>query len=1197
MRDHVKFRILNASTLNGHVHHQHAHQWLHTPNSDNSHYLDSQMLNSGSTYTLEMVYNGSGNRNQTVGDSIFHCHFYPHFAQGMWSLWRVHDVFEEGTALSAAGIPVPKARALPDGEISSGTPIPAIVPLPTIAMAPFPAKAYVNTVAETIVPGVTVGPGRTVKVEPEVDGTYKNPGYPFFIPGVAGHRPPHPPLDFAWQEDEHGEPLRHTSGPFKGQVKYLDGGLPRHSVLDGNVVREKHTRWDFTKDYILYDSDDLSKPTCSAQITTDCRTAIAGELTALLYPEDGTKIEKVAMKTHATRSHASFLPDGDPGNFILNGLPPVPGAPYAAPSVSDDGNSVINTRTYKSAVIQTDVVLNKQGWHFPQQRYSTLWEDVAPTVAGDRAPQPFFFRAETGESIEFWHTNLVPDYYELDDFQVRTPTDILGQHIHLVKFDVTSSDGAVNGFNYEDGTLAPNEVRSRIDAITRSGGLWRKRPNGVAEQIPLAVVPFKEAYVYAKGPKKGTSIFGPTPPSNQTWDGAQTTIQRWDTDPLLNNEGKDRTLRTVFTHDHFGPSTHQQVGLYAGLLVEPEGSRWSDASTGRPLYDTATRVDGGPTSWQAIIKTANVEDSHREFAFLFQDFQLAYTRESRGTPANPSRYDVNNNPTPTPHFAVNLSPTITPSPSISVVPQKPSGIPYQPSIDATAFRAAMDAGTLPAVLKDTLAANGMTPKPNAKPVGQQGQPPQWEWSLEVNGLGGEAFQVTVGLHASNVTITGVDLNKLLLRANQAAVPAFLKSDFLTNGVQLSPAAKITAATTQSTWMVQDGSANYQVVNGANSASIHLGTAMQPTTTGSGPVPQPLASEFARKGITLSAEATIQPAVDPDCAWLKADNYQINEPKPVPGKPVNNTDIGELYCVEFVGASAPNQMNVYTPNTVPGWVDAQYAIQPPVLGNAAPLAPRPGPGLVSSLPQPGTYSVNYRNEPLSLRLMDCKANPATCKAFSQCDGDPVAPDAKATDPSSAFASIGRTNPNMSCQPAKGKPINSSTPAFAFPPALVPDGVPSGPTDPFTPMLRAYEGDKVQIRTLVGAHYTSQSFWTPGVKWRFEPSDPNSGYRNAQGMGLSEHFEFEFDLLPTANTDVPWADYLYVASSATPALVNGTWGIMRAFKEPQEKLMALPNNPPKNVPSADPTLFQISAGYARLHNGLDWFTSAGPVCSAL
>ena len=88
------------------------------------------------------------------------------------------------------------------------------------------------------------------------------------------------------------------------------------------------------------------------------------------------------------------------------------------------------------------MVLNKKGWHYPQQRILTLWGDVKRHVDGTRAPEPLFFRANTDDVVEYWHTNLVPDYYELDDFQVRTPTDIIGQHIHLVKFDVTSSDGA-----------------------------------------------------------------------------------------------------------------------------------------------------------------------------------------------------------------------------------------------------------------------------------------------------------------------------------------------------------------------------------------------------------------------------------------------------------------------------------------------------------------------------------------------------------------------------------------------------------------------------------------------------------------------------------------------------------------------------------------------------------------------------------
>ena len=107
-----------------------------------------------------------------------------------------------------------------------------------------------------------------------------------------------------------------------------------------------------------------------------------------------------------------------------------------------------------------------------------------------------------------------------------------------------------------------------------------------------------------------------------------TTIQRWAIDPLLNWQGHDRTLRTVFTHDHLGPSTHQQVGLYAGVLVEPQGSQWY-LPDGEPMN---TRVDGGPTSWQAMIVTANPQDAHREYAIEFQDMQLAYTAESNVGP-------------------------------------------------------------------------------------------------------------------------------------------------------------------------------------------------------------------------------------------------------------------------------------------------------------------------------------------------------------------------------------------------------------------------------------------------------------------------------------------------------------------------------------------------------------------------------------
>ena len=92
----------------------------------------------------------------------------------------------------------------------------------------------------------------------------------------------------------------------------------------------------------------------------------------------------------------------------------------------------------------------------------------APRINGHAPARAVLLpRATTNDCITFHHTNLVPRVYVQDDFQVRTPTDIMGQHIHLVKFDVTSSDGAGNGWNYEDGTFAPEEVIERIKAIRK----------------------------------------------------------------------------------------------------------------------------------------------------------------------------------------------------------------------------------------------------------------------------------------------------------------------------------------------------------------------------------------------------------------------------------------------------------------------------------------------------------------------------------------------------------------------------------------------------------------------------------------------------------------------------------------------------------------------------------------------------------
>ena len=428
----------------------------------------------------------------------------------------------------------------------------------------------------------------------------------------------------------------------------------------------------------------------------------------------------------------------------------------------------------------------------------------------------------------------MPNEYQLDDFQVRTPTDVLGQHIHLVKFDVLASDGAGNGFNYEDGSFGPGEVVERINAIRAQNGCTAGDARNNTFACPVA---------------QPHPFFGAGP--GNAYLGAQTTVQRWFVDPVLDNAGVDRTLRTVFTHDHFGPSTHQQTGLYAGLVVEPRLSTWKHAETGGLL---ATRADGGPTSWEAIIDPPSANDDYREFLLEFADYQLAYTAESAGFP-------------------------------------DPAHVINPPARDE------------------------------------------------------------------------IGLPDLLQKA----------------------------------------------------------------------------------------------------------------------------------------ASCPGG------------------------------APLPCPELISSTDD-GTMSINYRNEPLAMRMRD----PAT--------------NGQAGDLAQAFSSsVVRSDPAFNVQPSFYAPLTGSL----------------GAKDPYTPMLRAYENDRVQIRVLVGAHEEGHNFSIHGLKWLFEPSDTNSGWRASQMMGISEHFEFIIPQL-IKNPTGSYVDRLYSAGSSTDDYWNGIWGLLRAYTNNQTDLARTPSNPNGHYP---------------------------------
>ncbi len=934
LNDRVKFRNLHAGPKEHHIFHLHAHQWQFDPNTEKSSYLDSQDIGPGGGYTYEIAYGGSGNRNKTLGDAIFHCHFYPHFAQGMWALWRTHDAFEPGTQLDAGGKPVPGARALPDGEITAGTPIPAVVPLPGRPMAPVSpapsavvpydlnqdgvmdssqldvdgdgradmdegfatatalvAPAAAGTTGLTVVSSTGMRAGVSLSIGADAPETVKvagisgdavtlarplaadhaagepvtrtdNPGYPFFIPAVAGHRPPTPPLDL---KD--------------------DGGLPRH-VITGGTAEQFQTRLDF------------DKTLKTAQVA--------------YIPEEGAGAEKAAMAFHHDWWHPTYTTAGTAVNaaqplisggrplqgFETNGLAGAHGAPFSNPCRTDATRAngwaapspTGTPRRYQAAAVQLDLTLNKVGWHFPQQRIEVLNDDVAPTLAGTRAAQPLVMRLGVGDCATYEQTNLLPNVYQLDDYQVRTPTDVIGQHIHLVKFDVLAADGSGNGFNYEDGTLSPQEVQERVTAI-RAGNSCPADP-GAPGRLDAGETPTPACPLARKHP-----VFGATPGVGDLAWGARTTYQRWYADAILNNAW-DRGLGSVFTHDHFGPSSHQQVGLYATVLVEPEGSQWSDPETGVAY---GSRADGGPTSWRSDVTwpagDARNAKAHREYYLEISDFQHAYQKGA-----------------------------------------------------------------------------ATTPKPR-----------------------------------DNESGTGT------------SIPSF--------------------------------------------------------------------ADFAN-------------AVNP--------SFRI---EPTPGNE-RSLYLFPPYCPHVVGAA-------------PGDIGAGAG--DPAGGTQVNDLARPCPEAISAA-DPGTYVVNYRNEPLGLRVFD----PATKGQATGAAGDLALAMTSRAD--RAIAALDK-------QPAG--------------PALTADVQPG---DPYTPLLRAYQGDRVRIRLQVGATEEEHTFTAGGLRWLQEPMDPASGWRASQAMGISEYFVADTPIVPDLSTgrSIKSVDYPYEIGSATEDLWNGNWGLIRAYGQRRADLRSLPNN---------------------------------------
>ncbi|MBP3952264.1 multicopper oxidase domain-containing protein [Bacillus suaedae] len=142
--DPARIRLVHAGMKETHVFHYHVHQWFSDHQNIESNIIDSQSVSPQTHYTIEPLY-GLGSLQGSFGDTIIHCHLYPHFMVGMWGMNRIFNTLQDGSQCYPNGVPIQRLQPLPD--------------------RPAPPKP-----------------------------TKEKPGFPNFIPGKVGFKAPRPPL-------------------------------------------------------------------------------------------------------------------------------------------------------------------------------------------------------------------------------------------------------------------------------------------------------------------------------------------------------------------------------------------------------------------------------------------------------------------------------------------------------------------------------------------------------------------------------------------------------------------------------------------------------------------------------------------------------------------------------------------------------------------------------------------------------------------------------------------------------------------------------------------------------------------------------------------------------------------------------------------------------------------------------------------
>ena len=549
--DPMRVRVVHAGSGEHHVFHNHAHRWRVNPKQEEDNLtepsksneydaifpkstrIDSQTMGPGEVFDLEME-GGAGGAQRTVGDVLFHCHIIEHVVEGMWSTHRIYNTLQDD-----------------------------LFPLPDIA----PLPAAVNSTELIRLAKEGKGP---VSVVDRWDG-------------------------ISITEDNIREWISWQLPP---------QGVPDEEIIidpiHGNRTQNKANKWDWI--FEETPSGPLAKgepndwffgPGWPAPGEGPGAGPVGERPDLLFNPVDG-RLAYPFLKPHLGR-RPPFAP-------IRDNNPDTQGTAYLGQNLSKDSAhwpsgykygsglapETAGSKHYDITAIQLPIEYNKNGDVDPNGMIYALSEDVADIRAGKKPAEPLVLRSNVNELVQITLRSALPDYEEVD-FHSK-----VGMHIHLVQYDVQSSDGAVAGYNYE------TMVRPSIDA--QGNPIFGRK--AVAPMVPVDA--------------------GPLDMSDEvmhtTWF-------------------SDVELGTVYWHDHSKLVISLPHGLFAALIVEPENSEYKDRVTGEDKYvkndDGHFSSTNGTTGTQIADilvpgttidpRTGKKRADFREFFFGFNDATRLFT--------------------------------------------------------------------------------------------------------------------------------------------------------------------------------------------------------------------------------------------------------------------------------------------------------------------------------------------------------------------------------------------------------------------------------------------------------------------------------------------------------------------------------------------------------------------------------------------